>query len=292
MIEVAATAQQPDRLERALAFVEAHLDQPLTLAELADAASLSPFHFARAFTARFDESPMAWVRRRRMAAAATQLASPKPPSLIDLALDSGFDSQEAFTRAFKRMFGVSPGRFQRFGSQLPHPEALMSLTKQDIDLETRNGGKPMHRPAFRVAGFGGRFTETNKTQIPTLWPKLLARLPVPGQTANESFGVCIGEADGQGMTYLAGAPIAADAPVPDGMEVREVPAQDYLVFRQTLTGPNLHPQMQASAREIWGERIPKSGYQIARGPDLEYYPADFDPNRPGAWVEWWVPVQA
>jgi AraC family transcriptional regulator len=249
------------------------------------------FHFSRAFAARFDESPMAHLRRRRMAAAAVLLAGENPPRLVDLAFDLGFESQEGFTRAFKRLFGVSPGKFQSFGAQLPHPEVLMSLTI-DIQLETRNGGKPVHHPAFRVAGFGGRFDETNRNQIPTLWPKLLGRLPIAGQQGYESYGVMAAAEDGTAMTYLAGVPIAAEAPVPEDMELREVPAQDYLVFRQTLTGPNLHPQMQAAGKEIWGERIPKLGYELARGPDLEFYPEDFDPARPGAWVEWWIPVKA
>jgi hypothetical protein len=50
--------------------------------------------------------------------------------------------------------------------------------------------------------------------------------------------------------------------------------------------------MQAAVREIWGERVPAAGCALSRGaPDLEVYPEDFDPARPGAWVEWWIPVE-
>ncbi len=283
--------QQPDRLDRAMRFIENHLAEPVTLEDLASAASLSVFHFSRAFAARFDESPMAHLRRRRMAAAAAQLSGERPPRLVDLAFDLGFESQEGFTRAFKRLFGTSPGKFQSFGAQLPHPEVLMSLSNP-IQLETRHDGKIVRHDALRVAGVSGRFTEATKTQIPTLWPKLLARLPFEGQQGYESYGVCEMAQDGEGMIYTAGVPIAAAAAAPDGMEVREVPAQDYLVFRLALTGPNLHPQLQAAAKEIWGERVPRLGYELAKGPDLEFYPDDFDPTRPGAWVEWWIPVKA
>jgi predicted transcriptional regulator YdeE len=50
--------------------------------------------------------------------------------------------------------------------------------------------------------------------------------------------------------------------------------------------------MQAAAREIWGVRLPACGYKLARGPDLEVYPPNFDSGRSGAWVEWWIPIEA
>ncbi len=89
---------------------------------------------------------------------------------------------------------------------------------------------------------------------------------------------------------MAAVAIEADAPAPEGLEIKDVPAQHYLVFRQTVDGSDLHTQMQAAGREIWGERLPKSGYQLARSPDLEVYPPDFTPGKPG-WVEWWIPVK-
>jgi AraC family transcriptional regulator len=49
--------------------------------------------------------------------------------------------------------------------------------------------------------------------------------------------------------------------------------------------------MQKAAREIWGGRLPRSGFTLARAPDLEVYPPEFRPDQPGAWVEWWIPVE-
>ena len=62
------------------------------------------------------------------------------------------------------------------------------------------------------------------------------------------------------------------------------------VFQMTIDGSDLHPQMQTAAREIWGVRIPASGFELDRAPDLEVYPASFDPARPGGVLEWWLPV--
>ena len=151
--------------------------------------------------------------------------------------------------------------------------------------------QPTRKPGFRVAGVSGVFDEATKAGIPALWPRLVARLPLPGQVGDDaSFGVCWGESDGS-FHYMAAVPIAEDAPAPPGLEVKDVPAQTYLVFRQELDASELHPQMQSAVKEIWGERLPKSGFKLANGPDLEAYPPHFMPGEPG-YVEWWIPVEA
>jgi AraC family transcriptional regulator len=280
-----------DPLERAMAYLEANAAEPLSLEGLAAIAGLSAYHFSRQFTARFGVSPMAHVRARRMALAADQLSRSNAPALVELAFDCGFETQEGFTRAFKRTFGVSPGRFRRAGP--PHTtmkETLkMSATASPVGLLAQP--ELQSRPGFRVAGASGVFNEANRHEIPALWPRLVQRLPLQGQVGWETFGVMWGAGDG-GFHYLAAAQIAGDAPAPDGLEVKDIAAQSYLVFRQTLDGSDLHPQMQAAAREIWGERLPKSGRRLANSPDLEVYPADFQPDRAGSWVEWWIPVDA
>jgi AraC family transcriptional regulator len=112
-----ATMPTDDPLERARRLVEESLFEPLTLTGLADAAGLSAYHFTRQFGARFGASPMAYVRARRLVAAADRLCGDASPTLIELAFDCGFDSQEGFTRAFKRAFGVPPGRYRRAGAR-------------------------------------------------------------------------------------------------------------------------------------------------------------------------------
>lgn len=151
---------------------------------------------------------------------------------------------------------------------------------------------PVKKPGFRVAGVSGVFDDASKSGIPMLWPRLTQKLPVAGQLGDESFGVCAGTTEAEGcFSYMAAVPIAADAPAPDGLEVRDIPAQTYLVFRQETDGSYLHAQMQAAVREIWGERLPASGFKLADGPDLEAYPPGFEPDEPSH-VEWWIPVEA
>src|SRR5258707_11831769 len=113
MHQPAPEPDAPDFLADVLAYIEAHRDEPMTVAELAAVAGFSPYHFSRLFTARFGISAMEYVRTCRLQAAALRLTGDSPPPLTELAFDAGFESQEAFTRAFRRRYGTPPGQFQR-----------------------------------------------------------------------------------------------------------------------------------------------------------------------------------
>lgn len=279
-------------LERVLRHVEAHLDQPLSVASLAAVAGLSPFHFARLFSALVGESPMSHVRRRRMQLAVRRLSEGAPPDLVQLAFECGFDSQEAFTRAFKASLGVTPGRFKRNAGAIREMMEMPMIPAQmpRANLTLIDGVKS--RAAFRVAGAALPLDRDSAARIPELWRGLLRRLPLPGQLGGEGYGVCWnGDAASGGMIYLAGFAVAADAKVPEGLATLDIPAQRYRVFRLTLDGTALHPQMQAAMREIFETRIPAAGWELSGGPDLELYAADFNPAQKSETVEFWVPVK-
>jgi AraC family transcriptional regulator len=278
-----------DPLERAMAFVEDHAFAPLALADLAAVAALSPYHFARQFSARYGLTPMAFVRARRLGLAAKSLAGPHPPALIDLAFDTGFESQEGFTRAFRRAFGVSPGRYRR-GVALPSEIGAMTEAASAVRLTQEP--QPVRKPAMRVAGPTAVFGEDTRANIPDLWPHLLERLPVPGQQGGGTYGVGWAASRVEGcFNYMAAVAIAPDAPVPEGFVAKDIAERSYLVFRLETDASDLHTQMHTAMRLIWGERAPKSGFKLANAPDLEVYPPGFEPGRPGR-IEWWIPVEA
>ncbi len=260
------------------------------MASLAEAAGLSPWHFSRAFTARLGESVMGYVRARRLEMAAFRLAAANPPALIDVALDCGFESQEAFTRAFRRRFGVPPGEFQRTTDKHDMEEDEMNKTDARARVTMRN--ERAHRDAFIVAGLRAVFDSQNKHGIPALWPRLLSCLPFDGMVDGRSYGVMsmLDKAEGS-IAYMAGVEVRADAKLPAGFETIAIPENNYAVFRLDLDGPNLHPQIQAAMPIIWGELIPQSGIKVAQAPDFEMCPEGFDPSRKGAYLEMWIPVE-
>lgn len=100
--------------QRVRAYIEAHLDQPLTLARLAEQVSLSPWHFARLFRTSFGEPPHGFVMRRRLEVAQRKLLA-RDDKILAIALESGFGDQSQFTRAFRRQFGLTPGQYRNRG---------------------------------------------------------------------------------------------------------------------------------------------------------------------------------
>ena len=104
-----------DRLSKALAFIESNLSEAIGVEQIATASGLSVFHFCRLFRRVMGETVMSYVRRRRLSEAAVRLRD-EDIRLIELALESGFESQQAFHRAFKRLFDMTPGEFRRLES--------------------------------------------------------------------------------------------------------------------------------------------------------------------------------
>ena len=289
-----ATSARPDPFVALAAWIEQHLDEPLTLEQVAARAGLSPYHFSRLFTARMGRSVMAHVRGRRLVRGAWRLCDEPDLKLVELALDCGFESQEAFTRAFKRVFGVSPGRF-RTGFAVEPIEGQFPM-KAPTDPVTPVVRLPefVTMPSFHVAGPVRRFDEATKSEIPQLWSALIGALPFKGQLPSwATYGVVSGVDRGEGsFQYMAGVGTEPGCVPPPAFATMEIPAATYAVFRITLNGSALHPQVKQAMAAIWGELIPASGLKVVDGPDFELYDGRFDPQKAGSVIDFHVPVEA
>lgn len=98
------------RLRRVLEYIDAHLDQDLTLAELANIACLSPCHFSRSFKNAYGVGPQRYTMQRRVERAKKLLRG--NDTLAGIAAAVGFADQSHFTAAFRREAGMTPGRFR------------------------------------------------------------------------------------------------------------------------------------------------------------------------------------
>ena len=99
------------QMERAIDYMETNLAEPLTLIDVADAAGLSPSHFARRFKSATGAPPHQYLMSMRVERAKRMLAHREP--IAEIALACGFTHQEHLTRIFRRLTGLTPARFRR-----------------------------------------------------------------------------------------------------------------------------------------------------------------------------------
>lgn len=98
-------------IKESIEYIEDNLDNKIELKELADKAFLSKYHFHRVFHSVVGEPVAEYIRKRRLKEAASELVT-TDNKIVDIALKYQFSSQEAFTKAFKRIYGVPPREFR------------------------------------------------------------------------------------------------------------------------------------------------------------------------------------
>ena len=112
-----------ERIQKAINYIEENLDREIDIAEVAVRACFSVPHFYRIFHSLTGHTVKEYIRSRRLSEAARRL-KPEGARIIDLSFDYLFGSQEAFTRAFKEYFGITPGAYKEAGAKLALLPAL------------------------------------------------------------------------------------------------------------------------------------------------------------------------
>ncbi len=103
---------QQKRISNVCNFIDHHLDQDISLEQLSEVAACSKYHFHRVFKSFMGVSTMQFVLLARMRRASFRLAFKPEYSITEIAYEACFESPEAFSRAFSRIFGQSPSQFR------------------------------------------------------------------------------------------------------------------------------------------------------------------------------------
>jgi AraC family transcriptional regulator len=112
-LPVSAVDAYHARLRKVLEYIDAHLDDDLTVEQLSSAATFSKYHFHRQFSELFGVSVYKYIQLNRLKRASYQLVFRDHRQIIDIALASGYENHESFSRAFKKSIGQTPSEFRR-----------------------------------------------------------------------------------------------------------------------------------------------------------------------------------
>ena len=256
-----------ERVARVIAHIVAHPLAEHRLEDLAAVAHFSPFHFHRVYSSIAGETVAATVRRVRLALA-TRLLEQGGQSITQVALDVGYDSPQAFTRAFGQFTGQSPRAFQRD----MHRVALGTTADNSTPQASSEGAA--HAPAVQIIERPAQRLLALRHQGPLATiPHTQRRLYLQcGQRATHRLGASCGDpSDATNFRYYAAVVLpepwhVADAGLKE-LEQLDIPAGRYA--QQTLVGP--YARINAAVTAVYARWLPGSGYEPDDRPTLEHY---------------------
>jgi AraC family transcriptional regulator len=240
--------------QKALWYIESHLADALSLEEIAGVGGVSRFHMVRAFAAATGLSVMRYVRARRLSEAARALAG-GAPDILTLALDADYGSHEAFTRAFRDHFGVTPEAVRSStrldNLMLQEPIVMDSTVIDNLQAPRFETGK-----AMLVAGVGERYTwESGGPAIPGQWHRFHQSVEsIPGRVGRVAYGVCCNGDDSGNFDYIAGVEVSDFSDLPREFSRVRIPEQRYAVF----THRDHISSIRRTVNTIWNHWLPAS----------------------------------
>lgn len=234
-----------EAVQKMIDWVEQHLTEEPTLLEMSRQIGYSPYYCSTQFHRLCGMTIRSYMAGRRLARAAIDLRD-TDERILDIAVKYGFSSQEALTRAFRQTFGCTPGQYRRKPVPVPlpiykvifFPEHYAELHRKEekTDMITEANQRLEYIPAHKYMGiwdkqakhYGDFWEGKDCDRICGIIDSMshVADPIVTGHTAGWYLN-----ADGE-RRYLYGTGLKADyaGDVPEGFEVREVPAGYYVVF--------------------------------------------------------------
>ncbi|WP_187386099.1 AraC family transcriptional regulator [Paenibacillus tuaregi] len=279
-----------NRMNRAIDMMEKRMEAPFDIGEIARAAYCSAFHFQRMFHMLTGMTVAEYTRKRRLTLAAQELAS-SGSRVVDIALKFGYESPESFSKAFRKLHGISPSEARSPGASLkafPRISFHLSL-KGDQGMEYRI----VEKPEFSIIGKVAQVTIKNGENyqiIPKLWDTWNAdgtsdKLLALGKD-KDLLGVCLDMEHQQEQFNYMIAVEAADTPVDNEFTIRTIPASTWAVFTSVGSLPNA---IQDVLGQIFQDWFPSTGYEHSGGPEIEVYPIG-DIRSDSYRCEVWIPI--
>ena len=291
-----------DRMNAVIDYIESNLANEISYDKAAQIACCSTYHFQRMFAFIANMPLSEYVRRRRLTAAAFELQS-GDAKIIDVAAKYGYESPEAFSRAFKKMHGMKPVSVRRKGKTLKaYPKMTFFLSiKGDVEMNYQIEEKP----AFTIFGVSRKINRKTiilndpKDEVANFWGEMLgsgeddkicqlAQNNILGLMWHGENGAAFSGYNEKVMPYLIGS-FKKDGIDTSGDTEVNIPAATWAIFRteKTFWGSGLvSNHLRETFDRIWGEWFPVSGYEHAQLPELEIFIWDDD----GEFAEVWMPI--
>ena len=270
-------------IQNSIDYIEEHLQEYITVDELARIAGFSPYHYYRVFHAYIGMPIVDYIRRRRLAYAASELTCGK--RIIDIAMDYGFETHNGFAKAFRKVYGCSPEKYRlHVSGQLPKKVDLLLFMQFNLKGVIIVEPKIVVKQASKCAGYELKTTSRegkNFQEIPAFWGSMkqeqFAVLHTQLHAVHQNeLGICFPPDSTTGdFSYVIAVEVHDYEGVPPTMFRREIPEATYAVFTVPPVeshGPEFSDAIQGTWKYIYSTWFPDSGYEFAEGKvDYELY---------------------
>jgi AraC family transcriptional regulator len=284
-----------DRMNNAVGYIESNLEDVISYDEVAQIACCSTYHFQRMFSFITGVPLSEYIRRRRLTLAAFELQT-TDMKVIDIAIKYGYQSPEAFTRAFKNLHGVVPGSARDRGV------ALKAFSKVTFSISIKGVAEMNYRieekEAFEVFGMELRTSVVNGQcykDIPQFWSACakdgrceeLMKAAGKEEGAILDVGVTYAHNVDGGMAYMIGC-IKKDMSIPSSYTVLNIPKQTWAIFETPWKSEKDDEKIHEVWKRIYSEWFATAGYEHADCDfDMEVY---FGNQETEYGVEIWIPI--
>ena len=278
-----------DQLNEALQYIEKNLDSQIDYEELASITGYSVVYFQRIFSLLTDSTLAEYIRRRRMTLAARDLRESNE-RILDIALRYGYESADAFSRAFQQLHGINPSAARKDGARVKaYPPLTFHIAIQgDKELNYRIENKE----EMRIVGLKRRFQQPGDSpeSVNTFWNEvyddgsydILRSLSMGQPRGVHGFMLVIDE---DTVEYTIA--VVSDEIPPIGMQAFTVDEACFAIFE--VVGP-LWEQMPVIWRRIFAEWLPTSGYCHAQTTEIECFTNPGDKQAQDFTFEIWIPI--
>jgi AraC family transcriptional regulator len=269
-----------ERMLKVLVFIQNHLDEDLSLEELAGVACFSPYHFHRIFRGMVGEGLAQYVRRLRLQRAAYYLKNSRQ-SVTDLAFAAGYETVESFIRAFRRLFGMTPTCYRErtrcpgWAGQ-PSDDDLLALLqkerghKMDVKIVKQDGMRVI------FVRHVGPYDECGPA-----WERLCGYAGSKGLMGPEAKFLGISHDDpmvtqADKLRYDACMTVGPEIQPEGEVGVQDIPGGEYAMVLHK--GP--YENLKETYAALCGQWLPRSGREVMNTPCYEVYLNDHNTTPP------------
>ena len=229
-----------EAVQRMQDYIAEHLDQEISMANLAETARYSPWYAHRLFREHTGYGPAEYIRRMRLAQSALRLKA-EHAKIIDVAFDLGFSSVDGYTRAFRKEFGINPGEYARspvpiklfvaYGVKFRELRKECSTVTEPKNVFIQVIHKPQRKVIIKRGIQADNYFDYCGEVGCDVWGVLLSMDSLCGEP------VCLWLPDRYRLpvtsTYVQGVEVAEDFDgiIPEGFDVITLEEGDYLMFQ-------------------------------------------------------------